>query len=122
VKINYPYDFQRLWSAYPLKVGKGAALRAFEKLKPDSEDVDELILHLEERKKYDAKWVEGKYIPHLSSWLNGHRWEDEYQRVRPSAPANGKPIESTGGLREVIPEDEVNRAFDALAELRRTLH
>jgi hypothetical protein len=79
---KYPEGFERFWREYPLKVNKGSAFKAWEKLKLSSEDVDELVLHLHKRKKDDAKWLEGKFIPHASSFLNGHRWEDEYQKAR----------------------------------------
>jgi hypothetical protein len=118
MKIDYPYDFQRLWKAYPLKVNKGAALRAFEKLKPNTEDVDSLIEHLEERKRLDAKWIEGKYIPHLSSWLNGHRWEDAYPKVRKTSPSH-KPFQAEEVPYRPADPEMVRRELDAL---RKTLH
>jgi hypothetical protein len=82
--LHKTYDpaFERFWSEYPVKVNKGAAFKAWEKLKLSPEDVDELVLHIHRRKKDDAKWLEGKFIPHAASFLNGHRWEDVYQRAK----------------------------------------
>jgi len=82
LKQEYSHDFERFWREYPRKVNKGAAWKAWQRLKLSSEDVDELVLHLERRKREDAKWIEGKFIPHAASFLNGQRWEDEYERVR----------------------------------------
>ncbi len=38
--------------------------------------------YLEKRHKLDLKWIEGKYIPHLSSIINGERWHDSYQKKK----------------------------------------
>lgn len=71
-------DFDAFWKIYPRKVGKQAALKAWNKLKPD------LILFTEiesaiERAKRSPAWLKdsGQFIPHPSAWLNGKRWEDE---------------------------------------------
>lgn len=82
LNIDYGYDFERFWKSYPRKVNKGQAYKAFQKLKLSTKDVDELVMHLERRKKDDAKWVEGKFIPHAASFLNGHRWLDDYEKVK----------------------------------------
>lgn len=68
-------DFDRFWSAYPLKVGKKKARDAFAKVKVP---VETLLAALEVQKK-SAQWVKdgGAYIPHPTTWLNGERWEDE---------------------------------------------
>lgn len=79
---DYGPKFEAFWKAYPRKVNKGAAFKAFEKLKLSSDEVDELVWHIERRKRDDAKWIEGKFIPHAASFLNGHRWLDDYEKVR----------------------------------------
>ena len=38
--------------------------------------------YLEKRHKLDLKWIEGKYIPHLSSIINGERWHDNYPKKK----------------------------------------
>lgn len=114
LRNNYTADFERFWAAYPRqgKVSKGAAFKAFEKLKLTSEEVDELVLYLERRKRDDVKWVEGKYIPHATSFLNQHRWEDEYQRIRQHWTQREKP-------QQAKPEEVVRRADPA--DVRRML-
>jgi len=101
LKQTYSYEFERFWKSYPRKVNKGQAWKAFEKMKFTALDVDELVAHLEERKKFDAKWLEGKFVPHAASFINGHRWEDEYQRV---SNRNGR--KGWGGH---TPTDEENK-------------
>ena len=88
LKTNYGIRFERLWKEYPRKVAKGAAFKAFEKLNLSDEDVEELVEHVMLRCRVDAKWVEGKYIPHLATFLNQHRWNDEYQRIKRTAPSH----------------------------------
>ena len=78
-------DFDRFWSAYPLKVGKKKARDAFAKVKVP---VEKLLAALEVQKK-SAQWVKdnGAYIPHPTTWLNGERWEDEAVVAAPPGPA-----------------------------------
>ena len=68
-------DFERFWQAYPRKVGKQAARRAFARA-----DVSlQRLLEALEQQKADPQWQRenGRYIPHPVTWLNQGRWEDE---------------------------------------------
>lgn len=38
--------------------------------------------YLKKRHKDDARWIEGRYVPHLSTIINEERWDDAYVRVR----------------------------------------
>ncbi len=75
-------DFTWFWSAYPKKVNKGTAEKAFNKLYKELPDIKKLI-ELLELKKNSEQWKKdtGKYIPYPSSWLNAKGWEDEEQPV-----------------------------------------
>lgn len=70
--------FDRFWQAYPSKVGKDAARKAFEKRKPDDGLVDEMVAAIG-RQRDSAKWRkdDGQYIPNPATWLNEGRWQDE---------------------------------------------
>lgn len=70
--------FDRFWSAYPNKVGKGAARRIFDRLKPDDAMVDRMIAAIEAQRG-SAQWTKdnGQFIPHPSTWLNREGWEDQ---------------------------------------------
>ena len=61
-----------------MKVGKDAARKAFDKRKPDHELLAAMLAAVEAQKR-SLKWQEdgGKFIPHLSTWLNQGRWMDE---------------------------------------------
>ena len=71
-------DFEAFWSAYPRRVAKKAALRAWAKLKP-SPDLVFVILADVERRKESEQWLKhgGGFVPYPASYLNGARWEDE---------------------------------------------
>lgn len=70
--------FDRFWAAYPRKVGKEKARRAFEKLHPGEADLQQMLAELErQRKVYHWGKENWKFIPHPATWLNQRRWEDE---------------------------------------------
>jgi len=71
--------FNSFWNNYPRKIGKSAAGKAWQKLKPPLDVVLEAI----EKQKNSDQWSKdnGKFIPHPTTWLNGKRWEDEVDVV-----------------------------------------
>ena len=83
-------DFNtRFWPAYPRKVGKSNAEKAWRKLDPDPETVKDIITAIAVQRESD-QWRrdEGQFIPHPATWLNGRRWEDE------GGTTNGTPLAS----------------------------
>ena len=82
--------FERFWAAYPKKVAKAAALKAWKSLSPD-EGLLETILDALERQKKSDQWrrENGQFIPNPSTWINGKRWNDEL------TPRNSRYCEST---------------------------
>ena len=70
--------FSSFWEAYPKKVGKAPALKAFLKLDVSRAMVDRMVAAIEEQAQ-SRQWREknGEYIPHPEKWLNDARWEDE---------------------------------------------
>ena len=69
--------FDAFWSAYPRRVGKGAARKAFAKA---ITKVDlQTMLDALERRKSSNQWAKdgGEFVPHPSTWLNQERWEDD---------------------------------------------
>lgn len=77
--------FDLFWNAYPKKVAKVAAKKAFLKV---NEPVDVLIKAIEEQKK-SKQWKEsnGQFIPNPSTWLNQERWNDQLD-VETNNPAS----------------------------------
>lgn len=72
---NDKADFQRFWEAYPRKVGKEAARKAFAKVKVDVS----LLLHAIQEQQQSEQWSKdgGQYVPNPATWLNQGRWEDK---------------------------------------------
>ncbi len=67
--------FEEFWQAYPRKVGKLAAIKAFSKHNPP---IAQVLRAIETQAKSEA-WRKdgGQFIPHPSTWLNEGRWQDE---------------------------------------------
>lgn len=72
--------FDSFWNAYPKKVGKDAARKAFDKRKPDAELLGKMIYAVSQQKQSPG-WLkdDGQYIPNPATWLNQGRWQDEGQ-------------------------------------------
>jgi hypothetical protein len=77
-KKNTLSDFDKFWIAYPKKIGKGAALKAWNKIHPTNGTFEKIIKSLLWQRKSE-QWTsdKGQYIPNPSTYLNQSRWEDE---------------------------------------------
>lgn len=73
--------FETFWKAYPRKVGKDAARRAFAKVKVPVETLVAAV----EAQKASTQWTKdnGQFIPNPATWLNQGRWEDEVADTTP---------------------------------------
>lgn len=76
--------FMQFWSAYPRKVGKAAAEKAW----PKAADSLPAILEALAWQRLSEGWTKdgGAFIPHPATYLNGRRWEDE--KPAPYVPAH----------------------------------
>lgn len=81
--VDYLAGFDAFWTAYPRKVAKAEAKKAWASLKATEELRDEIRIGLERAKRCE-QWRKdgGQFIPHAATWLNNRRWEDE---IGPSA-------------------------------------
>lgn len=72
--------FDLFWSAYPRKIAKAAARKAWEKTKGSRPELNTLLVALATQ-KCSAAWTRdgGQFIPHPATWLNAGRWDDEVQ-------------------------------------------
>lgn len=77
-----PEGFDQWWAVYPKKQDKQGAIKAFKKINPDAELLERMISSVKVWKT-SQQWTkdDGQYIPMPSTWLNGHRWEDEAPKV-----------------------------------------
>src|SRR5690606_23860104 len=86
-------SFEKFWAAYPRRKSRGAALKAWTKLKPDAELTQQILDAIERQKewrekaeKYNAKAPKSQqlFIPHWkhpSTWLNQQCWLDEEEEI-----------------------------------------
>ena len=81
--------FNEFWQAYPRKVGKGAARRAWDKISPDTGL--QTILDQVARQRETEQWADPKYVPHPATWLNQQRWLDE-----PDSPSRARVFDRDG--------------------------
>lgn len=82
---EFPPGFDTFWEAYPRKVGKPSAGKAFARLKPD-DDLQRAMLAALTRHRDAWRGTDQRFIPHPATWLNDERWRDE-------ASANLDPFE-----------------------------
>jgi len=76
--LGDPPGFAEFWAAYPRRVAKAAAVKAFAKLRADDDLLRKILAGLSEAKRSPG-WLKdgGQFVPHPASWLNGRRWEDQ---------------------------------------------
>ncbi len=91
-------SFGRFWDAYPKRIAKQAAERAWQKQRcePFAERIIAAVL---ERAAGDPQWKRdgGQYIPNASTYLNQRRWEDQWKPANctfPRKPSLTSPIDS----------------------------
>lgn len=72
-----PQGFEAFWKAYPKKIGKKAALKAWDKAELNGKV--QIVLEAVEKQKSWPQWQKegGQYIPNPTTWLNQGRWEDQ---------------------------------------------
>lgn len=84
--------FERFWKAYPKKVAKIAASKAFTKVMREQRNPDSFIdalIKSVERYKRSEQWSKdnGKFIPYPATFLNGGRWMDEIDMPATQMPS-----------------------------------
>lgn len=84
---DFPPGFEEFWQAYPRKVGKDAAAKAFAKRKVNAALLAQMLQALERQRPNLDRRENGRFIPHPATWLNEGRWQDE-----PDAPGFGNEV------------------------------
>jgi len=77
-KSNNGNLFDLFWLNYPKKVGKGAALKAWNRVIGKNEVLEQIKIILPEQIS-SVQWNKdnGQYIPNPATYINQRRWEDE---------------------------------------------
>jgi hypothetical protein len=83
--------FARFWEAYPKKVGKGDAERAWKKVTKPAETLG-AILDALRWQCVSRQWTKdgGQYIPNPATYLNQRRWEDEPENTQAALDAQNE--------------------------------
>jgi hypothetical protein len=94
-------DFDRFWAAYPNKVGKGAALKAWDRTRKARPSIDVVFSALARCKESD-QWTKdgGQFIPHPATWLNQLRFLD----FEPTESQKNKKEAEPDGWRDALAE------------------
>lgn len=82
--------FELVYQAYPKKVGKPAALKAWKAAKVQPDDLPVILGDIATRSQ-SRDWLkeEGQFIPNPATYLNQRRWEDQPQQAQGSSFAGG---------------------------------
>jgi hypothetical protein len=77
-------SFDELWWMYPRKVAKRVAQKSFQRLTQteQAQALEAMPNHINYWKSQDTQLA---YIPHLATWLNQYRFEDEIVIEAPKA-------------------------------------
>ena len=119
-KDVYPPEFLKFWEAYPRKVSKGQAVKAWHQTSGLRPPIADLVAHLEKRKK-SPDWTRdgGEFIPYPATWLRASGWEDEIKvGVTPPADYDWKNPYHEADYRKVMASKnpEILEAWDKYKE------
>ncbi len=82
--------FQDFWQAYPKKVARVAAVKAWGSIRPTEALLQTILAALEWQRE---EWDDLKYAPHPSTYLNQQRWTDEPTGGKVEKPNQTKAFE-----------------------------
>jgi len=114
-------DFDEFWAAYPKKMAKGDARKAFGQTQAIRPPMKYLIESVQKHCKQEA-WMkdDGKFIPHPATWLRQERWEDQIEVVLPGVVAGKSWHETAKGIeikgRELGIEPDAYEHFPAFKD------
>ena len=94
-------------------MGKGAAERSFERIRPDAALLDGMLRAIETQRQSDT-WQRG-YIPNPATWLNQRRWEDEPDGV-PAPAAQQTPHSPPPPTPVLDPNGDITKLWGAWEE------
>jgi|SRR5262245_26287688 len=89
--------FETFWRAYPRRIGKLNARRAWDRIAPDAKLQQQMLEALDWQRE---QWDDPRFTPHPATWLNGGRWMDEPpdQMSKPDiSPAGAMVLRVLGG-------------------------
>jgi len=101
--------FEIAWRHYPRKVGKAAARKAWLKATGRA-PADQILAALGEFTRATRE-TDPKFVPHLTTWLNQGRWDDDQSHAANRTRTSTEDLER---LATISPAEDVARLFDGL--------
>lgn len=97
--MNDEQEFDVFYKAYPRKVAKGDARKAWQATKKIRPPISDILAAIMAQTKTD-QWTKDNhaYIPYPATWLRAERWDDEIQVTIPGVVAGKDWRESWQGI------------------------
>lgn len=97
--MNDEQEFDVFYKAYPRKVAKGDARKAWQATKKIRPPISDILAAIMAQTKTD-QWTKDNhaYIPYPATWLRAERWSDEIQVTIPGVVAGKDWRESWQGI------------------------
>lgn len=118
IKPYISSDFENFWNAYPRKVGKQAAIKAFAKASTIA-TVDDILSGAIRYGNDPNLPLDANFIPHPATWLNAGRWEDgplperkltdEEKRAKDLAALERRRASDAEATRQILEQDRIAR-------------
>jgi hypothetical protein len=113
-------DFERVWRAFPKRVGRAAARKAFDTVMARGVvSVEVLVDKVQEYKAATAHFSDPKYIKQLANWFKDECWLEEWEPPRRKQPkldraekANGKAKPAEAAKPELDDGDDGPPTFE----------
>lgn len=83
---TYSEDFLQFWQAYPKRVGKGEAFKAWKRVGHEVQITVVLVAVQAQADTDQWRRNNGQFIPNPATWLNQRRWEDSTEPLRTREP------------------------------------
>lgn len=112
--LTVPSSFDTFWSAYPKKVGKIDAKKAWNRIPGVEVNYLDILEGLEKLKPY---WSDPQFIMNPAKFLNGQRWKDEV----PSGKAFNKREQSQVATLEAARRTMERHGGEGASAVRATL-
>jgi hypothetical protein len=89
--------FDEFYAAYPRKVGRKAARKAWDKALRDGAQTAEILAGVRRYTADPNLPSDRRYVPHPASWLNAGRWDDEPEPPSPASVLIQGLLDRKGG-------------------------
>jgi hypothetical protein len=114
---NDPDRFEEWWRAYPRRVKKGAARKAWEKAL--TKTTAQVMIDAARQFAVWNKHTEARWIPHPATWLNAEQWDDEPDPVPVPRSTTDERVDMAAEATRLFIEKYGNVDFGELDRRRR---